>query len=112
MREGSKLIKGPVKVEKFGIAIRLIRLNPVKAKVSETFRECIVKRPFFVEFAPLSTDGTYATGGDCLWTIFGGSVGFSESTFPTLEKATEFFEDVLKLSSSEMVKKYPTLWVE
>lgn len=97
-------------VGKFGIAIRVVEFSEKDAEESD-IEEYIKKYPYWVEHIPLNTDGTYDKNSDC-WGCFGGSVGFDTSVYTNLKDAREFFDDVCKLSSEQMIKKYPNLWVE
>ena len=92
------MIRTPTIVDKFGIAIRVI-----KDKIYPD-------KPFGVEFSPLSDDGKTFYEDD--FTCFGGSVGMSDSYFETEEKALEFFNDIVFKTREEMLEKYPDIWVE
>jgi len=98
------------KVKRFGIAIRIVGFSEKDAKESD-IGDYLKKYPYWVEHIPLGTDGTYTDKNDC-WGCFGGSVGFDTSAYTNFKEAREFFDDVCKLSSKEMLKKYPNLWVE
>jgi len=94
-----EIIKTPVVVEKFGLAIRLIKDS------------CYKDRPYGVEFAPLYSGQPFKFKR-IDFSCFGGGVGMSDSYFRTLKKAKEFFNDIINLSREEMLKKYPDIWVE
>ncbi len=93
-----RILRQPTKVERFGIAIRLV-----------DYGEHEKYRRYYVEFAPLNSDGST---DDEWWGVFGGGVGSDDSSFETLKEAENFFDDVLKLNGEQMLKKYPKIWLE
>lgn len=92
-----RILKKPIKVEKFGIAIRIITNKIYKDK------------PYGVEFAPLYVDEKKFDFKRCEFGCFGGSVGIY---FKTFKEARRFFNDIISLNKEEMLEKYPNIWVE
>lgn len=78
-------------VEKFGIAIRLV-------KDSGTY---IVKQ------APVDQEGKYNANE---FRVFGGPVGYVSSEFDNEEDAQNFFNDIQILSEKQLIKRYPKIW--
>lgn len=93
-------IKKDTKVEKFGMVIKIMYINPL-------INAC--DYPYIVVFAPLYKDGTF---NEDEYVTFGGSVGYSTSEFKTQKEAETFYNDILNLTSHEMATKYPMLWCE
>lgn len=60
-----------------------------------------------VEQSPLLKTGEI----DGSWNVFGGSVGYTDSTFNTEENALEFYEDVQTLAEEDLADKYSGFWV-
>ena len=79
--------------EQHGLAVRVVLNNGV----------------YSVEYSPLMSDGSY---DDEDFSVFGGSVGMSVSSFLTEDKAQEFYHDVLELSHPKLAEKYPNVVVE
>lgn len=96
------------KIEKFGIVIRLVKYSASDYTDNDLKVE-VVKYSYGVEQTPLMKDSTYDKQD---FTVFGGSVGFGTSAFVELETAKEFFNDIVKLTNRELVKKYPDLIAE
>jgi len=78
-------------VEKFGIAIRLV-------KDSGTY---IVKQ------APVDQEGKY---NENEFRVFGGPVDYDSSEFDNEEDAQKVFNDIQILSEKQLAKRYPTMW--
>lgn len=108
-----KILKQAEIVKKFGIVIRLVEYKPNENKNwQETeIKNYIQKYPYWVEHTPLNDDETFSKEHDC-WGIFGGSVGMGDSCFKELDKAKEFYQDIIDKTSQEMLEKYPDIWVE
>jgi hypothetical protein len=45
------------------------------------------------------------------WQVFGGSVGYGDSTFTTEDNALEFYYDLIDFNESELAEKYSDFWV-
>lgn len=80
----------PVEIENLGLAVRLTERE-----------DC-----YAVECSPLLKNGEIAGN----WGVFGGSVGYSASTFETEESAREFYGDVQNLLEHELADKYSGFW--
>lgn len=80
-------------VEKFGIAVRMI-------KDSGTY---------IVQQTPLNENGSYDKDD---FTIFGGTVGYETSEFDNEEDARKFFNDIMLLNRSQLAERYPKIWVD
>lgn len=80
-------------VEKFGIAVRMI-------KDSGTY---------IVQQTPINEDGSYDKGD---FTFFGGTVGYETSEFDSEEDARKFFDDIMMLNGSQLAERYPKIWVD
>ena len=80
-------------VEKFGIAVRMI-------KDSGTY---------IIQQTPLNEDGSYDKDD---FTIFGGTVGYETSEFDDEEDARKFFNDIMLLNRSQLAERYPKIWVD
>lgn len=96
--EQIEVLRKPVKVEKFGIAIRMVDYR----QFEKYGRSC-------VEWVPLKKDGSLASEE---WASFAGSPGMDDSCFKKREDAEGFFDDILKLDRKQMLSKYPRIWVE
>ncbi len=79
-------------VEKFGIAIRLV-------KESGTY---------IVQQAPVDQEGRYNEND---FDVFGGKVGYDSSEFDNELSAQKFFNDVQILSEKQLSKRYPKMWI-
>jgi len=88
-----ELVSDEVVVEKFGIAIRVIKDDGM----------------YVVQQAPISQDGTYNSDD---FSVFGGTVGYDTSEFNDKDDAHKFFNDIQRLNNKELAKLYASKWVE
>lgn len=80
-------------VEKFGIAIRLV-------KDSGTY---------LVMQAPVDQEGKYNEND---FDVFGGTVGFDSSDFDNEDDAQKFFNDIQILDNEQLAEWYPKMWIQ
>jgi hypothetical protein len=86
--EDLEVLEEPVVYEDKAIAARLT-YNPER----DTYR---------VEYAPLLQDG--GIGDE--WGIFGGTVGYTSSSYDSQEDAREFFDDLEDIPSDEILDHF------
>ena len=78
-------------VEKFGIAIRLV-------KDSGTY---------IVQQAPVDQEGEYNEND---FSVFGGEVGYDSSEFDNELSAQKFYNDIQILDNEQLSERYPKMW--
>jgi hypothetical protein len=78
-------------VEKFGIAIRLVKDGGT----------------YIVKQAPVDQEGKYNEND---FSVFGGTVSYDSSEFDNEEDAQKFFNDIQILSEKQLAKRYPKIW--
>ena len=93
-----KILKKDVSVPKFGFVMRLVK-HEANDFNDATMRDYAEKVPFGVQQTPIA-----------VWEENGWNKGFRSHDFADLEEATEYFDDALALSDSQMTRKYPKLW--
>jgi len=79
-------------VEKFGLAIRLV-------KESGTY---------IVQHAPVDQERKYDENE---FRVFGGPVGYESSEFDNEDDAQKFFNDIQILSNEQLAERYPKMWI-
>jgi hypothetical protein len=79
-------------VEKFGIAIRLVKDGGT----------------YLVMQAPVDQEGTYNEND---FEVFGGPVGYDSSDFDNEMSAQKFFNDIQILSNEQLAERYPKMWI-
>lgn len=80
-------------VEKFEIAIRLVKQNTT----------------YIVEQAPIDQEGTY---NEHDFDVFGGIGGYQRSEFDDMDEARKFFNHIQILDTEQLTKRYPKMWVQ
>lgn len=86
--ESHEIVEGPIRVKEHGIALRI------------TYNE--ERDKYRVETSHLLKNGEI----EGMWGVFGGSVGYGDSTYDTLEDAREFYQLAQELEGDELLNHF------